>query len=216
MEVKYRSLKNHVYDYIADLIANGDVPESGKLVEQNICDTLGVSRTPVREALIQLASDGFLEYSPRRGFFIKRLTRDRAVEIVQILGPLDGRAAYLAVGRMTDEEIAELRRIHESIAAAMDEGLYEEYSERQHEFHKYYLMRCGNERLIEMVNQLNWFFMKRETINLVERNLISMLKQSIDEHEQIVRYFEARDARSVQSYVRDVHWSEDNADLLAW
>lgn len=212
----YQSLKDHVCNYIADLIASDQVPESGKIVEQEVCDALGVSRTPVREALIQLAADGFLENIPRRGFFINRLTREKAIEIVQILGPLDGRAAYLASGRMSEAEIAELRRIHESIADAMRAGEYLRHNELQHEFHNYYLERCGNKRLIEIVQHLNWYFMKRETVNAVERGLVSKLEQSVAEHEQIVRLFEARDSEALQRYVRDVHWDMENADALTW
>ena len=216
MSNTYQSLKDHVCSYIADLIANDQVPDSGKIVEQEICDALGVSRTPVREALIQLAADGFLESVPRRGFFINRLTREKAIEIVQILGPLDGRAAYLASGRMSVEEIAELRQIHESIANAMRAGDYLHHNELQHEFHNYYLERCGNKRLIEIVQHLNWYFMKRETINVVERGLVSKLEQSVAEHEEIVRLFEAVDAEALQRYIRDVHWDMENVDTLTW
>lgn len=216
MSNTYQSLKDHVCSYIADLIANDQVPDSGKIVEQEICDALGVSRTPVREALIQLAADGFLESVPRRGFFINRLTREKAIEIVQILGPLDGRAAYLASGRMSVEEIAELRQIHESVANAMRAGDYLHHNELQHEFHNYYLERCGNKRLIEIVQHLNWHFMKRETINVVERGLVSKLEQSVAEHEEIVRLFEAGDAEALQRYIRDVHWDMENVDTLTW
>ena len=65
--------------------------------DRQICDALGVSRTPVREALIQLAADGYLENVPRKGFYVKRVTEDSAREIVEIIGPLDGRAALLAL-----------------------------------------------------------------------------------------------------------------------
>lgn len=212
----YQPLKDHVYDYIANLIANDSIPESGKIVEQQVCDALGVSRTPVREALFQLAADGFIENVPRRGFFVNRLTKEKAIEIVEILGPLDGRAAFLACNRMNDQEITQLRFLHESIATAMDQKLYNKHNELQHEFHNYYLLRCGNNRLIELVRHLNWYFMKRETINAVERELVSKLEQSVEEHEQIVQLFEARDAQALQTYIRDVHWNMENAELLSW
>lgn len=217
MPIEYQSLKDHVYDYIANLIASGrDVPDSGKITEQQVCDALGVSRTPVREALIQLAADGYLNYLPRRGFFVSRLTEERAVEIIEILGPLDGRAALLAVDRMSDEEIAQLRLLHESIASAMEQKSAAEHNRLQHEFHGYYLMRCGNQKLIDMVRHLNWYFMKRETINPIERGMLAVLQQSVEEHERIVQLFEARQGQELQRYVRDVHWNVENARSLAW
>ena len=98
MTNEYRSLKDHVYNHIVDLIDGGTLADDHKISEQQICDALGVSRTPVREALIQLAADGYLENVPRKGFYVKRVTEDSAREIVEIIGPLDGRAALLAVG----------------------------------------------------------------------------------------------------------------------
>ena len=68
MTNEYRSLKDHVYNHIVDLIDGGTLADDHKISEQQICDALGVSRTPVREALIQLASDGYLDNLPRRGF----------------------------------------------------------------------------------------------------------------------------------------------------
>ena len=82
MANEFRSLKDHVYDYIADLIDGRTLGDDHKVSEQQICDALGVSRTPVREALIQLAADGYLENVPRKGFYVKRVTEDSAREIV--------------------------------------------------------------------------------------------------------------------------------------
>ena len=74
MTNEYRSLKDHVYNHIVDLIDGGTLADDHKISEQQICDALGVSRTPVREALIQLAADGYLENVPRKGFYVKRVT----------------------------------------------------------------------------------------------------------------------------------------------
>ena len=87
MTNEFRSLKDHVYDYIADLIDGGTLGDDHKISEQQICDALGVSRTPVREALIQLAADGYLENVPRKGFYVKRVTEDSAREIVEVIAP---------------------------------------------------------------------------------------------------------------------------------
>lgn len=71
MEVpKYRSLKDHVYDYIAQKIQDGTLLPNQKINEAEICKKLDISRTPTREALFQLASDNLLQYIPRRGFIV--------------------------------------------------------------------------------------------------------------------------------------------------
>ena len=91
-----RPLKEHVYEYIAARIESGELSAGDRVSEQTICDAMGVSRTPVREALIQLASDGYLDNQPRRGFRVRGFDRQNAIEVFQIMGPLDGQAAYLA------------------------------------------------------------------------------------------------------------------------
>ena len=143
MTNEYRSLKDHVYNHIVDLIDGGTLADDHKISEQQICDALGVSRTPVREALIQLAADGYLENVPRKGFYVKRVTEDSAREIVEIIGPLDGRAALLAVGDMTDDDIAQLQFLHGSMQLAIEKGLYKKYDDLQHDFHDCYVRKCA-------------------------------------------------------------------------
>ena len=152
MTNEYRSLKDHVYNHIVDLIDGGTLADDHKISEQQICDALGVSRTPVREALIQLAADGYLENVPRKGFYVKRVTEDSAREIVEIIGPLDGRAALLAVGDMTDDDIAQLQFLHGSMQLAIEKGLYKKYDDLQHDFHDCYVRKCGNTRLIGLIH----------------------------------------------------------------
>ena len=93
METLRKPLKDHVYDYISSRIDAGELSAGDRLSEQAICDAMGVSRTPVREALIQLASDGYLDNLPRRGFRVRGFDQQNAVEVFEIMGPLDGPSA---------------------------------------------------------------------------------------------------------------------------
>ena len=216
MTNEYRSLKDHVYNHIVDLIDGGTLADDHKISEQQICDALGVSRTPVREALIQLAADGYLENVPRKGFYVKRVTEDSAREIVEIIGPLDGRAALLAVGDMTDDDIAQLQFLHGSMQLAIEKGLYKKYDDLQHDFHDCYVRKCGNTRLIGLIHQMNRYFMKREYANVGADELDGLLRKANEEHAEIVRLFELRDGEELQRFIRDVHWSIDNAKFLVW
>lgn len=216
MSSQYHSLKDHVYAYIAELIAHGGVAETDKITEQQVCDALGVSRTPVREALIQLAADGYLESIPRRGFFVRHLSEDRAREVVEILGPLDGRAAYLAAPCMTAGDIEQMARLRESIEVAIDKGLFKLHDELQAQFHDCYYARCSNQRLVGYIRQLNRFFIRREADTMDEAALLANLRKANSEHGEIVRLFEARDSVGVQDFIRDVHWSLDVAKTFAW
>ena len=213
---QYRSLKDHVYDYIAELIDVGKLGGGDKVSEQQICDALNVSRTPVREALIQLAGDGYLENLPRKGFRVKRVDDESAREIFEILGPLDGRAAWLAVDSLTKDDCAQLQFMCESMDLAIDKGLVKKYDDLQREFHDYYVQRCGNSRLINYIMQLNRFFMKREYENVDPETARQLLRKANEEHAEIVRLLSEHDRDGVQDYIRDVYWSIDNSPFVVW
>ena len=123
METLRRPLKDHVYDYISSRIDAGELSAGDRVSEQAICDAMGVSRTPVREALIQLASDGYLDNLPRRGFRVRGFDQQNAVEVFEIMGPLDGQAAYLACPLLTDEDIMQLKFLVGSMDLAIQGGL---------------------------------------------------------------------------------------------
>ena len=103
--MEFLSLKDHVYNFIAEQIRLGKLNSNEKVNEQDICQQLNISRTPVREALIQLAADGFLDSAPRRGFRVKPLTKKESEDIYRILAPLDALAAELAANYLTPEDL---------------------------------------------------------------------------------------------------------------
>ena len=181
MTNEYRSLKDHVYDHIADLIDGGALADDHKISEQQIC-----------------------------------VTEESAREIVEVIGPLDGRAALLAVDRMTEDDIAQLQFLHGSMHLAIEKGLYKKYDDLQHDFHECYVSKCGNTRLESLIHQMNRYFMKREYANVDEGELGDLLRKANEEHAEIVRLFELRDGEELQRFIRDVHWSIDNAKFLVW
>ena len=83
--LNYKSLKEHVYEYISNQIRDETLKPGEKINENVICETLKISRTPVREALIQMANDGYIEQIPRRGFVVKSISLERVHNIYEIL-----------------------------------------------------------------------------------------------------------------------------------
>lgn len=213
---QYQSLKDHVYSYISEMINSGKLNANEKINEQQISDRLNVSRTPVREALIQLAGDGYLENLPRKGFRVKRIDEENAKAIYEILGPLDGRAALLACQKLEDEDIAQLQFMVESMDLAIEKQLFEKYDDLQREFHNYYMSKCGNPKLIELIQQLKRSFMKKEFSDADKETTYKLLKESNREHKEIVRLFETKDLQQLQRFIRDIHWNEENAKFNSW
>ena len=96
------TLKDHVYEYIADQIRLGDLKPEEKINENGICEKLGISRTPVREALIQLAAEGVLSSNAHRGFVVKKTDVTTVIELYEIIGVLEGLAAKKSCPHQTD------------------------------------------------------------------------------------------------------------------
>lgn len=216
MGAPHSSLKDNVYAYIAGRIDSGELSAGDRVSEQAICDAMGVSRTPVREALIQLASDGYLDNLPRRGFRVRGFDRENALEVFEIMGPLDGQAAYLACPGLDDDTIAQLRFLVGSMDLAIESRLMLKYDDLQREFHYTYYHLCGNQRLIELLRQLERCFIKRDYSTVGREEAYRLLRKANDEHRRILELFEARDATAVRDYIRDVHWSTENAEFTVW
>lgn len=216
MESLRRPLKDHVYDYISSRIDAGELSAGDRVSEQAICDAMGVSRTPVREALIQLASDGYLDNLPRRGFRVRGFDQQNAVEVFEIMGPLDGQAAYLACPRLTHEDLVQLKFLVGSMDLAIQGGLVRKYDDIQRDFHRTYVERCGNDRLLEMISQLDRCFIKRDYETVDQATACELLKKANAEHARILALFEAHDAAGVRDYIRDVHWNTENAQFTVW
>ena len=112
-------LKQRVYQELKAKIERGELAQGEKIGELAVSEAMGVSRTPVREALIQLEADGYLEGVPRRGFRVRSFDEQSAREVFEMLGPLDGRAALLAVPHMTEADFANMDFLCESMELAI-------------------------------------------------------------------------------------------------
>lgn len=208
----YLSLKDHVYNFITGEINRGNLKPAEKINEQRISDMLSVSRTPVREALIQLASDGFLENVPRKGFVIKGLSDQEARETYIILGSLDGLAASEAVsgGEIGEKELKDMQFYIASMELAIDSDNLDMYYKQQEAFHDIYINKCGNQSLIDLLSRIKKKFL-RKSYNLVygDENLGEILRNTNEEHRQIVKLFREGSARELERFLREVHWRVD-------
>jgi len=210
----YLSLKDHVYNYIVDQINNGNLIAGKKVNESAISESLNVSRTPVREALIQLSSEGLLENVPRKGFVIKSLTTEEAKETYFIIGALDGLAAALAAPFLTDKHMSEMEFYIQSIDLAINTGNFSMYHKMQEAFHGVYLSVCPNKSLVNLLLQLQKKFLKNFA-HLGEAEMTKKrLTQTNNEHRKMVELFEKGEIAELERYMKEVHWNIDKAELI--
>jgi DNA-binding GntR family transcriptional regulator len=106
------SLHDEILTRLRDHIVEGNIPDGGRVPERQLCEMLGISRTPLREALKVLASEGLVELLPNRGARVRQLSEQDLGELFDIMGGLEGLAGRLACENITDSEIAEIERLH--------------------------------------------------------------------------------------------------------
>ena len=211
--MNYMSLKDHVYEYISESIKDGSLRPGDKINEQHLSDKLNVSRTPVREALIQLAAEGLLDAEPRRGFRVKPLILEEAKDLYQLIGHLDAMAATLSLADITGEDIDMMKELQAKMKDAIESQDFERYYRLQIEFHNVYLRKCSNKQLIIMLEQLKLRFIKRGYSDSDSDRLNEIFNETNAQHTKIIELFESRDARALESFLKEKHWSMDYAVL---
>lgn len=151
---KYQPLNWHVYDDIVRLISSGRFPAGSRLDEQQIAEALGVSRTPLREAISKLVKDGLVEHRPYRGNFVRLFTAKEVFDLYEVRKGLESTAVRLAIPHLTEESIAELRGILADVDQALKVNDLEAYGLADQRFHGTIARLSGNETLIAMLGQL--------------------------------------------------------------
>lgn len=208
---KYKTLKDHVYDYIAGQILEGNLVPSQKINETAISQELSVSRTPVREALIQLSCEGILDNVPRKGFVLKGITEKDAAELYTVIGALDGTAAQMTYNILTEKDLMRMSFYIQSMDLAISTDNYEMYLEQQELFHSVYIDKCENEILSDTISRLKSKFFTRGYSKDREKNNEKLLSQINDEHREILRLFKEKDKNALFDYITNVHWAPTNA-----
>lgn len=203
---RFKSLKDHVYDYIETQIKEGKLSPNQRINEAVICKELNISRTPVREALIQLSAEGVLETNARKGFILKAVNEHEVAELYSVIGVLDGYAAKLSCARLDEQDLSNLAFYIEAMDIAIKAGNYFMYDKHQVIFHQLYIDKCGNSVLIDTIEKTKNKLLKRTYLDDPEGNLKKILLSTNDEHRQILALFRAKDADALAAYLADVHW----------
>lgn len=195
-------LKDKVYASLKGAIVQMDIytgDEAPKLDERQLADKLGVSRTPVREALTRLEQEGLIATVPRRGAYVVRKSRAQIIEIIQVWAALEGMAARLATERASDEEIAELQNTFVTFDSSDQASAnLDEYSEQNIAFHKRIVQLGKSDLLHQMMDGLfiQMQFIRRRSVRDADRT-----KRSVRDHIRIIKAIEGRDAEDAQRLV---------------
>lgn len=195
-------LKDRIYGELKQAITRinlYETDEEHRLDERQLSEELGVSRTPVREALCRLENEGFVRTVPRRGAFVARKSKKEILEMLVVWAALEAMAARLITERASDEEIAELRRLFANYEGDEVNAHIDEYSDTNIEFHQALLRISHCDLLSEMTQNL---FIHMRSIRMRTIHEGDRATNSIQDHLHIIEALEARDADLAERLAR--------------
>ncbi|MFT5439758.1 MAG: DNA-binding GntR family transcriptional regulator [Alphaproteobacteria bacterium] len=197
------SLKDRIYDALKETIANINIYEGEgepRLDERQLSEDLGVSRTPVREALARLEQEGLVRIAPRRGVFVARKTKLEILEMITVWAALESMAARLVTQNATDDEIASLRELFATVEGDKLQANIDEYSGLNIRFHQAILRLSKSGLLVVMTETL---FIHMRSIRARTIGEKDRVQRSIIDHMNIIEALEARDADLAERLSRE-------------
>jgi DNA-binding GntR family transcriptional regulator len=198
------SLREQIYDYLKEAMQLGALEPGATLDLKALEQEIGISRTPLRDALLQLAAEGFVEILPRRGVRVVALTIERIRDHYEILAALEGTALRNGAAKITDECVNSMDALNQAMRRALAKDDFDEFYALNLQFHECWLELSDNQELKRTVRIL------KQRLYDFPRNpgfIKEWEENSTKEHDQIVAFLRAGDVNAAADYVRDVHWS---------
>lgn len=189
----YKPLREIVFESMREAIISGVLKPGERLMEIQLGEEMGVSRTPVREAIRKLELEGFVVMIPRKGAYVAGVTHKDVADVFEIRAALEGLAAGLAAERVTEEEIEQMERI--LLFKEGEEIDLAEVVESDTDFHALVYKASRNERLVQILGNL------REQIQRFRATSLAVpgrVKDAIEEHRAIVEALARHDIEAAQ------------------
>ncbi|MFH1982524.1 MAG: GntR family transcriptional regulator [Pseudomonadota bacterium] len=197
------SLREQIYTYLRDEMLNGGILPDSTLNLNEISQRLGISKTPLRDALIKLEAEGFVTIMPRRGVMVNALTLEDVRDFYCIIGALEGEVINSVFERFNTDHLECLRRLNEAQRTALAEKAYENYYQLNIDFHDVFLDLSANRTLRTMVMPL-----KQRLYDFQRRPYVTDWElRNCREHDQLIAKIETGDRAGAVEIIRDVHWS---------
>ncbi|SCC94077.1 GntR family transcriptional regulator [Thiomonas sp. X19] len=196
------SLRDQAYAMLRQAIADADIyqtREEIRLDERVLSEALGVSRTPIREAMTLLEQEGFLRMVPRRGIYVVRKTKREIVEMIQMWAALESMAARLATKRASDEEIRSLRHMFDNFRDTTPAEHIQEYSDANIAFHQAIVQLSKSQVIMEAIKNI---FIHVRAIRRMTISQSDRASRSIVDHLRIIEALEQRDTELAEKLVR--------------
>ena len=193
------SLVNRAYEELKQIILEHQIPQGGKLNEIELATALGVSRTPVREAINRLGKEGLVEILPQRGAFVVQYSEKDIFELFLIRENLEGLAAYLAAERVSEKDLARLGACVRGFKEPYGKRDVQRYAREDFKFHQTIVLLSDAQRLINLIATLHDHI---RIFRLTPIGLSSQMKTSLLEHQKLLEALKRKDPEEADRRMR--------------
>ncbi|MCL0032923.1 GntR family transcriptional regulator [Peptococcaceae bacterium] len=180
----YKPLREAVFEAVRDAIISGKFKPGERLMEVQLAEEMGVSRTPVREAIRKLELEGFVKIMPHKGAYVAKISIKDIIDVFEVRAVLEALAARLAAKQITEDELKQLKRAAMSIVDLADGHDIEEAVKVDTEFHDIIYKASRNEKLVQFITHLKEQMKRFRATSLA---LLGRTKMALEEHEKIVQ-----------------------------
>ena len=193
------TLHGNLVANIRELIVEGDLEPGAKVPERILSERYGVSRTPLREALKTLASEGLLELLPHRGARVARLTAEDVDQMFPIMGALEALSGELACQNLTEDQYAEIQALHYQMVLHYTRRELKPYFQVNQEIHEKILSASANQLLLHMYQTLSGRIRRARYVANMSSERWS---QAVKEHEEMLNALAARDGTALAKVLK--------------
>lgn len=197
----YQPLRDVIFETLRKAIVSGDIKPGERLMEVSLANQMGVSRTPVREAIRRLEAEGLVTMIPRRGTHVSELSVKDIMDVLEVRAVLDRLATELAAKRIQPSQLKTLESIHKQYISCVEKDNMEGAIKKDVEFHDIIYAASGNPRLVAVAGSLREHIYRFRVIYMSD-NLIA--ENVLHEHEEILEALrESKD--NVASDLAEIH-----------
>ncbi len=197
---EYLPLRDVVFNTLREAILKGELKPGERLMEIQLADQLGVSRTPIREAIRKLELEGLVLMIPRKGAEVAKISEKNLRDVLEVRRSLEELATELACQRITDEEIADLEAAQQRFIEAVDRGDATEIADTDEAYHDVIYQATNNDRLVQILNNLREQMYRYRLEYIKDESKRQIL---IVEHDQILKAIKNRHVDEARRSMRE-------------
>lgn len=206
----YLPLRDVVFITLREAILRGELEPGERLMEIALAQKLGVSRTPIREAIRKLELEGLVTMTPRKGAVVAKITFKDLKDVLEVRKNLEELAVELACSRATEEDIIEMKKLHQEFIETLEQDDLTIIAEADVKFHDFIYGMADNKRLIQILNNLREQ-MYRYRLEYIKDD--TMRFNLDDEHAMIIDAIENKDVAKAKEYI-NIHINNQESTIV--